>query len=56
MVNGYSPVRDQAGLTTMVDLDMIRNRPMRSFLRLDHAVSQIVDAVRSGNHVVTPVA
>ncbi len=50
---GYSPSRDQAELTRLVDLAMIRQK-MRSFRRLESAVRGIVEAIRSGSHVVTP--
>ena len=52
--SGYSPVRDQALLTEMVDLELIRNRPMRSFRRLESAISAVVSAVRNQSHVVSP--
>jgi hypothetical protein len=54
MQGGYNPVRDQADLTAKVDLDQTRNRGMRSFRRLEHAVQELVDAARSGNVVATP--
>jgi hypothetical protein len=54
MQSGYSPVKDQALLTEMVDLELIRNRPMRSFRRLESAISTVVGALRSESHVVSP--
>ena len=42
MPSGYSSAKDQACLTEIVDLELVRNRPMRSFRRLENAVSQIV--------------
>ena len=54
MESGYHPVRDQALLTEMVDLELVRNRPMRSFRRLESAISTIVGALRSQSHVVSP--
>lgn len=55
MPGGYSPTKDQAGLTKAVDLDQIRNRPMRSFRRLESAVAQLVTAVREGTPATTPL-
>jgi hypothetical protein len=53
-VTGYRPTRDQAELTRLVDLQVVRARRMRSFQRLEAAIDELVTAVRSGNHVVTP--
>ncbi|MHC4404376.1 MAG: DUF4276 family protein [Planctomycetota bacterium] len=54
MESGYNPVRDQALLTEMVDLELVRNRPMRSFQRLESAVFTVVSALRSQSHIVSP--
>jgi len=54
MESGYSEVKDQSLLTEMVDLSLIRNRPMRSFTRLENALSTIVKAIREESHVVSP--
>jgi hypothetical protein len=54
MASGYSAVRDQAPLTEIVDWDLVRNRPMRSFRRLENAVSQIVCAIRSESPLASP--
>ena len=54
MDSGYSPVKDQSLLTEMVDLSLIRDRPMRSFHRLDSALSTIIKAIRDESHVVSP--
>jgi len=51
---GYKPTRDQATLTKLLDLQVIRERGMRSFQRLESAVSELVKAIRTENHVVTP--
>lgn len=52
---GYKPTRDQEALTRLMieHLDVIRPRPLRSFRRLESALRQLVDALRSGKHVVT---
>ncbi len=53
-IGGYKPTRDQAELTRLVDFSAIRSHEMRSFRRLESAVSQLVSAIRSGDHLVTP--
>lgn len=52
--SGYNPPRDQAALTELVDLDLIRSRPMRSFRRLESAIQELVTAARSDTPVATP--
>jgi hypothetical protein len=56
MAMGYKPTRDQAELTRLVDLNVIRNGNLRSFRRLESAIDQLVTAIRSGNHTVTPTS
>jgi hypothetical protein len=52
---GYKPTRDQAELTKIVDLNLIRGRnEMRSFRRMESAIKAMIDAIRSGSHVVSP--
>lgn len=51
---GYNPVADQEYLTRAVDLNVVRQRRLRSFRRLESALGQLVEAVRSGKHIVTP--
>lgn len=51
---GYKPTRDQAALTDLVDLSMIRGRNLRSFRRFESALSELILAIRSGKHVATP--
>jgi len=53
MASGYNPTRDQALLTKMVDLQLISQR-MRSFRRLESAISTIVTAVRNESSMVSP--
>lgn len=50
----YKPVRDQAHLTELVDLELIRQRKLRSFARLECAVAQLVAAIRSNQPIATP--
>ena len=52
---GYKPTRDQAPLTQMVDLRVIRDRNLRSFQRLESAVSQLVLAIRNDKHFTSPI-
>ena len=54
MASGYNPVKDQVLLTEMVDFELVRSRPMRSFCRLDNAVSQIVSAIRNESPLTSP--
>jgi hypothetical protein len=53
---GYSASRDQRVLTELIDLGQIRGRGMRSFIRLESAIKQLVDAIRAANHTVTPAS
>lgn len=55
MKSGYSPTRDQVELTRLVDLSLVRQQGMRSFRRLECAVGELVAAIRSGTHAVTPI-
>jgi len=52
---GYRPTCDQAALTELVDLQAIRNCRLRSFLRLEAALAELVSAIREGRHVATPI-
>jgi hypothetical protein len=54
MKTGYSPARDQKELTQLVDLNLIRQQGMRSFRRLESAIQELLAAIRSGKHAVTP--
>ncbi|HWG41200.1 MAG TPA: DUF4276 family protein [Gemmataceae bacterium] len=51
---GYNPITDQEFLTRAVDVNAIRQRNPRSFRRLESALRQLVEAIRSGKHIVTP--
>ena len=52
----YKETVDQPRYAAEIDLDwMLQRTPkVRSFHRLDHAISQIIDATRTGNHIVSP--
>ena len=54
MEAGYKPSLDQRGLTELVDLASIRASRPRSFRRLENAISQLVRAIRTGSHMVSP--
>ena len=54
MKTGYKPARDQAELTRLVDLSLVRQQGMRSFRRLEAAIKELVEAIRRGVHAVTP--
>lgn len=51
---GYKPTRDQAALIRLVDLDAIRARGLRSFRRLESALSALVEAIRSNRPIASP--
>lgn len=46
---------DQAHLTSLVDLDLIRQQGLRSFQRLEHAIDQLAESFHAGNMIATPV-
>jgi hypothetical protein len=50
----YRPARDQASLTELLDFQAVRERKLRSFQRLEHAVGQLLEAAASGSHVASP--
>jgi hypothetical protein len=51
---GYKPTRDQAALTRLVDLQVIRDRDLRSFRRFESAVSILIEAIRSNAAIASP--
>ena len=51
---GYRPTRDQRALTELVDLSVVRAKKLRSFARLDHAIDQLLEAVKNGSFISTP--
>lgn len=50
----YRPTRDQAALTEIVDLNVVRSKQVRSFQRLEHAIEQLLQATSTGTAIVTP--
>ena len=56
MARGYKETTDQRVLTEMVSLESIRRRDPRSFRRLEHAIAELCEAIRTDNHIVSPVS
>ncbi|MCI0458102.1 MAG: DUF4276 family protein [Gemmataceae bacterium] len=56
MESGYKETLDQEPLTKLLieDLKPVRDRGLRSFRRLESAIAQLVEALRSDKHIVTP--
>ncbi len=56
MESGYKATTDQGPLTSLLvdDLGPLRRRGLRSLRRLENAVNLLTEALRSGNHIVTP--
>ncbi|MCK4341373.1 MAG: DUF4276 family protein [Phycisphaerae bacterium] len=54
MDRGYKATTDQKPLTELVTLDSIRQTNPRSFRRFERAVQELSDALKTGEHVVTP--
>lgn len=54
--SGYKPTVDQGPITKLLikNLAPLRNRQLRSFRRFESAIKQLVEACRTGQHVVTP--
>jgi hypothetical protein len=52
---GYKESQDQLTLTRAINFEHLRRQPIRSFRRLEHALTQLATAMASGEHVVTPV-
>lgn len=50
----YNPARDQADLTRQIDLNEVRQRDLRSFRRLEHALDQLIAATRTSTCVCAP--
>jgi hypothetical protein len=55
MESRYRPTVHQKSLTERVDLQAIRDRPMRSFRRFESAIAELVTAVRDDVPTTTPV-
>lgn len=54
-INGsYKPIRHQAFLTKALNLELVRQADMRSFRRLEKAISELVEAIQTEKPIVTP--
>jgi hypothetical protein len=51
---GYKETRHQALLTKLIDLEVLRRKNLRSFVRLEKAIMELVAACRDDRHVSTP--
>lgn len=54
MTNGYKPTLDQAELTKLLDLSVLRRRGLRSFTRLESAIKLLAEACRTASHISSP--
>ena len=52
--DGYRPTRDQSALTELLDLQSVRAKKLRSFVRLEHALGQLLEAAATNRHTSTP--
>ena len=52
---GYRPTRDQVALTELLDLDIVRAKNLRAFTRLEHAIDELTEAIKTGEHISTPI-
>ena len=53
--NNYRPSLHQASITSLVDLNLIRQRKMRSFRRLENAIDEMISSLDTGRHIVSPI-
>ncbi len=51
---GYRPTRDQAELTRWLDVAIVSSANLRSFQRFESAVTELVNAIKTDQHVATP--
>ena len=51
---GYKPTVDQASVTDLLNLEVLRCQNLRSFRRFESALEELVTAIRNESHVVTP--
>ncbi len=54
MTNGYKATTDQVELTKLLSLESVRLAKSRSFKRLEDAVFQLCEAMRTGKQIVSP--
>ena len=57
MASGYKPTRDQAEMTRLMvnHLSSVRSKGLRSFQRLEKAVTELIEANTTGQHLVSPI-
>ena len=55
LAGGYRETQHQRPLTREVDFGLLRQKGVRCFRRLEHALRELVEAVQSDQHVVSPV-
>ena len=55
-LGSYKPTIDQVELTKWLEPKCVRDKNLRSFTRMESAISEIVAAIESGSHVSTPAA
>ena len=53
---GYSATGDQADISRCIDFPHLRQIKNRSFQRLENAMTQLLNAIATGQHVATPIA
>lgn len=53
--DGYRATSDQVQLTQMVN-DWSPAKSLRCFRRLEHAINELAEAVKSGQHIVSPMS
>ena len=54
MPEGYKPTIHQADFAKKLNIQTVRSRNLRSFRRFEHAVTDLFQAIISGQHVATP--
>ncbi|VTU02284.1 Putative uncharacterized protein OS=Rhodopirellula baltica (strain SH1) GN=RB459 PE=4 SV=1: DUF4276 [Gemmataceae bacterium] len=52
---GYKEAQDQITLTRAMNFDRLRELRIKSFLRLEHAVRELAEAMASVRHIVSPL-
>jgi hypothetical protein len=51
---GYKEAEDQITLTRAINFDLLRQKNIRSFRRLEHAITELATAIATGEHIVSP--
>jgi hypothetical protein len=52
---GYKEREDQVRLTRAINFEHLRMQSIRSFRRLEHALTELATAIASGQHIVSPL-